>query len=312
MQATSASDASALAKIGRRHRSGLARVEQRDGWILASPFILGVLLFWAGPMLYSFYLILHDWNMIVPPEFVGVGNIVQMYQDPLVGTTLWNTAYYTFIGVPVRLIAAFALALALNQNIRGRGFYRTAFYMPAITPAVASAVIWVQMLNPEFGVVNTVLSWFGIPAVKWLYDPVAAKPAFVLMSMWGVGPQMIIFLAALQNVPVQLLEAAQIDGASGWSVFRHITMPMVSSTILFNFTMGIIGSFQVFASSFVMTRGGPQNSTLFMVLYIYDTAFKRFEMGYSATLAWLLFIIIMLVTFIQMRITDRWVYYEVG
>lgn len=302
----------ALKPMSQGRRAGLLRVERRDGWLFASPFLLGVLLFWFGPMLYSVYLILNDWNMIIPPKFVGLGNLRSLVKDPLVGISLWNTAYYTFLGVPLRLIAAFGLALALNQKISGRSFYRTAFYLPSITPAVASAVIWVQMFNPEFGVINTVLSWVGIPAVRWLYDPVAAKPAFILMSMWGVGPQMIIFLAGLQNVPESLLEAAQIDGANAWDVFRNITMPMVSSTILFNFTMGIIGSFQVFASSFVMTRGGPQNSTVFMVLYIYDTAFQRFRMGYSATLAWLLFSIIMIVTFVQMHITDHWVYYEVG
>ncbi|NLW92961.1 MAG: sugar ABC transporter permease [Syntrophomonadaceae bacterium] len=296
----------------RHSKTGLLRVEQRDGVIYAMPFILGVLLFWAGPMLYSLFLIVNDWNMINPPKFVGAGNLVTLAKDSLVGTSLWNTAYYTFLGVPIRLVAAFGLAVALNAKIGGRSFYRTAFYLPSITPAVASAVIWIQMFNPEFGVINSFLDWFGIPAVRWLYDPVAAKPAFILMSMWGVGPQMIIFLAGLQNVSESLLEAAQLDGANAWDVFRHVTMPMVSSTILFNFTMGIIGSFQVFAASFVMTSGGPQNSTLFMVLYIYDTAFKRFRMGYSATLAWLLFFIIMIVTFLQMRITDRWVYYEVG
>jgi len=299
--------------IAQRRRSfALLRVERRDGWLFASPFILGVLLFWVGPMLYSVYLVLHDWNMIAPPEFVGLGNLQRLVQDPLLGISLWNTTYYTIIGVPLRLVAAFGLALALNQDIAGRSAYRTALYLPSITPAVASAVIWVQMLNPEFGVINAVLSWFGIPPVRWLYDPAAAKPAFILMSLWGVGPQMIIFLAGLQNVPDFLKEAAQIDGANAWHIFRNVTLPMVSSTILFNLTMGIIGSFQVFSSAFVMTRGGPQNSTLFMVLYIYDSAFARFQMGYAATLAWLLFFIIMIVTYVQMHISDRWVYYEVG
>lgn len=291
---------------------GLLRVERRDGWLFAMPFIVGVLLFWAGPMLYSLYLVLHKWNMISPPQFSGIGNVADLLADPLVKASLWNTSYYTFTSVPLRLIAAFALAMALDQKLRGRSLYRTTFYLPAITPAVASAVIWVQMFNPEFGVINSVLDWFGIPAVRWLHNPVAAKPAFILMSLWGIGPQMIIFLAALQNVPVEVLEAARIDGAGSWNVFRHITVPMISSAILFNFTMGIIGSFQVFSSSFVMTRGGPQNATLFMVLYIYDSAFRFFKMGYACTLAWLLFFLIMVVTFFQMRISERHVYYEVG
>jgi len=296
----------------KRRSSGLLRIERRDGWLFTMPFILGVLFFWIGPMLYSLYMVLHSWNMISAPAFIGASNITELAADPLVGTSLWNTAYYTFIGVPLGLVTSFLAALALNAPIKGRSFYRTALYLPAITPAVASAVIWIQMLNPEFGVINSFLSWFGIPPVSWLYDPLAAKPAFILMSLWGIGPQMIIFLAALQNVPQELVEAAQIDGASGWDSFWNVTIPMVSPSLLFNFTMGIIGSFQVFTSSFVMTRGGPQNATLFMVLYLYDTAFLRFRMGYACTLAWLLFCIIMAVTFIQLRITNRWVYYEMG
>lgn len=308
------SSAATLYEARRRRRrcSGLLRVERRDGWLLASPFILGLLLFWAGPMLYSVYLVTQEWNLLAPPEPIGLGNLERLLSDPLLGKSLWNTAYYTFLGVPLRLAVAFALALALNQRIAGRSVLRTIFYLPSITPAVASAVIWVQMLNPEFGVINNVLGWFGLEPVAWLYDTRAAKPAFILMSLWGSGPAMVLFLAALQNVPQELVEAAQIDGAAAWARFRHITVPMVSPVILFNFTMGIIGSFQVFAASFVMTRGGPQNATLFMVLYVYNSAFTYFRMGYAATLAWLLCIIIMVVTIIQLRITSRWVYYEMG
>ena len=296
----------------KRRRSGLLRAERRDGWLLASPFILGLLLFWAGPMLYSLFLVTQEWNLLRPPKTVGLGNLARLLADPLVGKSLWNTAYYTFLGVPLRLVVAFALALALNQPIAGRSLFRTVFYLPSITPAVASALIWVQMLNPEFGVINSFLAWFGLKPVAWLYDPVAAKPAFILMSLWGTGPAMILFLAALQNVPQELVEAAEIDGAGSWHRFIYITIPMVSPVILFNFTMGIIGSFQVFAASFIMTRGGPQNATLFMVLYVYDSAFRYFRMGYAATLAWLLFAIIMVVTAVQLRITNRWVYYEIG
>lgn len=309
-----ADSAAALYEAGgrRRRRSGLLRGERRDGWLLASPFILGLLLFWAGPMLYSIYLVTQDWNMLRPPNFIGFGNLERLLTDPLVAKSLWNTAYYTFLGMPLRLVVAFALALALNQQIIGRSLFRTIFYLPSITPAVASALIWVQMLNPEFGVINSVLAWFGLKRVAWLYDPLAAKPAFILMSLWGTGPAMVLFLAALQNVPQELIEAAQIDGAASWHRFRYITIPMVSPVILFNFTMGIIGSLQVFAASFIMTRGGPQNATLFMVLYVYDSAFRYFRMGYAATLAWLLFTIIMVVTALQLRITNRWVYYEMG
>jgi len=292
--------------------SGLLAVENRDGWLFAAPFLLGVLAFWAGPMLYSLFLVTQDWNMMSPSKWAGLDNFSRLFSDELVGVSLWNTAYYTFLGVPLRLMAAFALAMALNQQIVGRSVFRTVFYLPSITPTVASAVIWVQMLNPEFGVVNNILGSFGIPPVAWLTDPPFAKPAFILMSLWGIGPMMVIFLAALQNLPPELLEAAQIDGADAWQRFRNVTVPLVSSVTLFNFTMGIISSFQVFAASFVMTRGGPQNATLFMVLYIYDSAFRFYRMGYAAVLAWMLFFIIMVATVLQLRITDRWVYYEIS
>ncbi|MGQ9681725.1 MAG: carbohydrate ABC transporter permease [Anaerolineae bacterium] len=294
----------------RRRRSGLGRIETRDGWLMALPFLIGVAAFWAGPMLYSLFIITQQWNLITPPKPIGLGNLQQLMADPLVGIALWNTAYYTFLGVPLRLVAAFALALALNQPLRGRALLRAIFYVPAIVPAVANSVVWLQLLNPEYGLVNAILRSLGLPAVAWLYEPMAAKPAFIFMSLWGIGPQMIIFLAALQDTPREMLEAAEIDGAGVWARFAHVTVPVVSPVILFNLTMGIIGSFQVFTSALVMTRGGPQNATLFMVLYIYDTAFTLFRMGYSAALAWLLFLIIMAVTFVQLRITNRWVYYE--
>jgi len=263
-------------------------------------------------MLYSLFLVTQDWNMMRPSEYCGLDNIVRLLDDELIGVSIWNTAYYTFIGVPLRLVLAFLLAIALNQNIKGRGIFRTVFYLPSITPAVASAVIWVQMLNPEFGVVNNIIGIFGIEPIAWLTNPPYAKPAFILMSLWGIGPQMVIFLAALQNLPPELIEAAQIDGANGWQRFLNVTVPLVSSVTLFNFTMGIISSFQVFAASFVMTRGGPQNATLFLVLYIYDTAFRFYRMGYAAVISWMLFAIIMAVTFIQLKVTDRWVYYEMS
>ena len=229
----------------RRRHSGLLRVEARNGWLMASPFVFGVLAFWAGPMLYSIFLTTQDWNLLRPAHWVGAGSLRFLLQDELVGISLWNTAYYTFIGVPLRLVLAFALAVALNQNIFGRSFFRTAYYIPSITPAVAAAVIWSQMLSPEFGVVNAFLGWFGIKPLPWLSDPVWAKPAFVLMSLWTVGPTMVIFLAALQNVPVELLEAAHIDGANAWQRFRHVTLAMTSSVTLLTSPWGSSAAFGV-------------------------------------------------------------------
>jgi multiple sugar transport system permease protein len=293
-----------------RHRlSPVRRRDLFDGLLFASPLILGVLFFWIGPMLYSFWLVTHDWDLISPPKYTGLRNLERLMHDPLVGKSLFNTAYYTFLGVPLQLLVAFVLALMLNQAIRGRSIYRTIYYLPAITPAVASAVVWTQILNPEFGVLNNVLSWFGIGPIKWLFDPTYARPALILMSLWFVGPQMVVFLAGLQGVPQTLLDAAAIDGANALRRFRHVTVPIVSPVIFFNLIIGIIGSFQVFTSAFVMTNGGPRDSTLFIVLYIYRNAFQYFRMGYAAALAWLLFVIIMIFTAIQFRFANRWVHY---
>lgn len=300
-----------MAAITKRRRpSGVQLAEWRDGWLFASPFLLGVLFFWVGPMLYSLFLVTQDWDMLGAPQFIGLGNIRRILEDELVRKSLGNTAYYTFIGVPIQLLIALLLAVALNQDLRGRSFYRTVFYLPAITPAVASAVVWNQIFNADFGVLNNILRLFGHPGIKWLFEPSVAKPAFILMSLWGIGPQMVIFLAGLQNVPAELLEAAQIDGATPWQRFWSVSLPILSPVLFFNFVIGIIGSFQVFTNAFVMTNGGPQNATLFMVLYIYLNAFRFFRMGYAATLAWMLFWIIMFFTFLQFRIGNRLVYYE--
>ncbi len=294
----------------RKRPSGVQRAEWRDGWLFAMPFLLGVLIFWLGPMLYSLFLVTQDWDMLSSPRYIGLENIRDMIEDPLMSKSLYNTAYYTFIGVPLQLLVALLLALALNQNLRGQSIYRTIFYLPAITPAVAFAVVWMQIFNADFGVFNTILRTFGLPGVKWLFDPDIAKPAFILMSLWTVGPQMVIFLAGLQSVPVELLEAAEIDGANSWQRFRSVIIPMLSPIVFFNLIIGIIGSFQVFTNAFIMTNGGPQNATLFAVLYIYLNGFRFFKMGYAATLAWLIFWIIMLFTFVQFAFAKRWVYYE--
>jgi multiple sugar transport system permease protein len=299
--------------VTRERRRGLSAAQRRDlrdGLLFTSPFILGVLFLWVGPMLYSIYLVMQDWNIITPPQFVGLRNFQRLFDDPLFSKSLVNTAYFTFIGVPLQLAVAFALAVMLNQNVRGLSIYRTVYYLPSITPAVAFAIVWIQILNPEFGVLNNILHWFGIGPVKWLFDPLWSKPAFILMSLWLTGFQMVIFLAGLQGVPKELNEAAAMDGANAWRRFWNVTIPIISPVIFFNLIIGIIGSFQVFTAAFIMTDGGPQDSTLFMVLYIYRNAFEYFKMGYAATLSWVLFLIIMAFTAIQFFFANRWVYYE--
>ncbi len=282
----------------------------RDGLLFTLPFILGTLLLWVGPMLYSIYLLGQEWNLITPPEFVGFRNFQRLGEDTRFLKVLYNTFYFTFFSVPLQLVVAFALALLLNQPMRGIGFYRVIFYLPSITPAVAFAVVWIQILNAESGVLNQLLGLVGLPRIKWLFDPVFTRPAFVLMSLWLVGPQMIIFLAGLQSVSQELLDAAQLDGANAWQRFLNITVPTISPIFFFNLVIGVIGSFQVFTNAFIMTRGGPQDATRFMVLHIYYNGFDEFRMGYAAVLSWILFLIIMIFTVIQFRFARIWVYYE--
>lgn len=286
--------------------------EAVDGYLFISPWIIGFVLLVAGPMIASLVLALMRWDLFSPPQWVGLRNFTQLGRDPLVRISLWNTAFYTFLSVPLNLIFALATALLLNQQIRFQSLFRTFFYLPSILPAVASAVLWLWMLNPDVGLANALLQRLGLPESQWLFSPRTSKPTFILMGLWGVGNTMVVFLAGLQGIPQTLYEVAEIDGANWWQRFRVVTIPMLSPVILFNLILGIIGSFQVFTSAFLLTNGGPQNSTLFVVLYLYRLAFEQFNMGYASALAWLLFVIILIFTLIQLRLSKTWVYYEGG
>jgi multiple sugar transport system permease protein len=280
--------------------------EWREGWLFASPFVLGFLLFWVGPMIYSLFIVTQDWNLMRAPEFVGLDNILNIFQDPLLVTSLRATAIYTFVGVPLQIVFALLLALALNTKIKGRTAYRTVFFLPTIVPMVAVALGWLSIFYPSGGLINYYLNL----DVRWLLNPHYALAAMIIMSLWTIGTQMIITLAGLQNIPKELEDAAQVDGANSWQRFAHITIPMISPILLYLLIIGVINSFQVFSIALVMTNGGPQNATLFMVLYIYTLGFKRFNMGYAATVAWLLFALIMAFTVIQFKLANKWVYYE--
>jgi multiple sugar transport system permease protein len=280
--------------------------EWRDGWLFASPFVVGFLLFWLGPMVYSLFIVTQDWNLMRAPTFVGMANIYKLFKDPLLVTSLRATAIYTFVGVPLQVIFALLLALALNTRIKGRVAYRTIFFLPTIVPMVAVALGWLSIFYPSGGLINY---YFNLD-VRWLLIPRFAVPALIIMSLWTIGTQLVICLAGLQNIPKELEDAAQVDGANDWQRFIHITIPMISPILLYLLIIGIINSFQVFAIALVMTNGGPQNSTLFMVLYTYTLGFKRFNMGYAATVAWLLFVTIMAFTIVQFKLADKWVYYE--
>ena len=292
---------------------GPSAVYRRRAWegrLFALPFLLGFLAFWLYPLAYSVYLAFQEWDLLSPPRFVGAENFAQLLTDESIRLSIYNTSYYTFLGVPLQLALALGLALLLNVKIRGQAIYRLLFYLPAMTPIVASAVVWMQILHPEFGILNSFLRGIGLEPVNWLFEPRAAKPAFILMTLWAVGPQMVIFLAGLQGVPESLYEAAAIDGANRRQRFARITLPMISSITFFNLVVGIIASFQVFTTSFIMTNGGPQNATLFLVLYLYRNGFQYFKMGYASAIAWMLFVLIAAFTVLQFRLARRWVHEE--
>lgn len=282
-----------------------------NGYIFISPFILGVLFWVLIPALTAAWLVFQDWNMIKPAKFVGLDNITRMFfEDPLFWKSIKVTSIFTFTSVPLSLIISFSMALLINTKVRGLPFFRTVYYLPSIMPAVASAVLWAWILNTDFGLLNAVLHYVGLPKVAWLQQTQWALPALILMSLWGVGQAMIIFLAGLQGIDNVYYEAAEIDGAGRWSQLIHITIPMMSAVIFFNLIMGIISSFQVFTAGFLITNGGPQNSTLFYVLYLYRVGFQYLNMGYAAALAWVLFFIIMVFTMIIFRTVGRTIYYQ--
>lgn len=281
-----------------------------DGYIFAAPFIIGFLVFIAFPMLYSIYLAFMDWDLLSPARFVGARNLVRLFEDPKAILSLYNSAYYTIFAVPIQLVISFSLALALTQKIRFRDFYRAGFYMPIIVPLVASAVVWQRVFHPEFGILNEVLGWLGIPPQAWLFRPELAKPAFILMSFWMIGRQMVIFIAGLGNIPESLMEAASLDGAGAFRRLWHVTIPLMTPLIFYNMVIAIINSFQTFVPAMIMTEGGPENATLFAVLYIYRQGFVNFNMGFASALAWEFFIIVVGFTVAQFYISRRWVYYE--
>ena len=288
----------------------LSRRERRSlliGLAFVSPWLLGFLLFTAYPVIASLAFSFTDYNVVSAPRFVGWRNYLELFRDPLFSTSLANTIYLAAIGIPVSLVASLAIAMLLNGKVRFQGLYRTVYFLPSVVPAVAVALLWRWFLNPDFGPVNQALEAVGIPGPGWLADPAWSKPALVLASLWGVGGSMVIYLAGLQNVPVELYEAADLDGANRWQRVRYVTLPMLSPVILFNLIMGVITSFQAFTNIYVMTGGGPGNSTLVYALYLYKNAFQFFKMGYASAMAWVLLMITALALVVIFR-TSGWVH----
>ena len=302
-----------MAVIARRSSGGLQRREAIEGFLCIFPWFVGFVLFTFAPMIGSLVLSFTRWEVLSPLEWIGFKNFERMAVDELFYTALVNTAYVSLGSVPLQLAFALLIALGLNQKLAGIGFYRTIFYLPSQVPLVSNALLWMWMLNPDFGLVNLALSWVGIPGPAWLWDPVMAKPAIIFITLWGVGQAMMIFLAGLQGISETLYEAASIDGAGAWTRFRHITLPMLSPILFFNLVIGIIASFQAyFTLVYITTKGGPANATLIYIIYIFLKAFQDFEMGYAAALAWVLFLVVMAFTGFQFWLARRWVYYEGG
>ncbi|MHB0878998.1 MAG: carbohydrate ABC transporter permease [Anaerolineae bacterium] len=292
--------------------------ERRAGLVFASPFILGFIVFTAGPLIASLYLSFTSYDVLNPPAWVGNQQYLRMLRDPLFIKSLGNTVYYLVLYVPLTIVTALALASLLNTRVRYVSFFRTAFYLPHLTPVVAASVLWLRILSPQNGLLNRFLGLFGIHGPAWTVDPTWVKPALVIMRLWDVGWVMIVYLAALKNVPQQLYEAAYVDGAGARQRFRYITVPMISGVLFFTMVMLTIFSLNIFTEAYVMfpvqgsqsRQAGPQNSALFYVYYLFQQAFTYFNMGYASALAWVLFALTLAVTLVQIRGSRRFVYTE--
>jgi multiple sugar transport system permease protein len=285
--------------------------ENVEGYLFISPFLVGLLLLKLGPMLASAYFSLTSWDSLRPPQFIGLENYRKLFfEDPLFLKSLGVTTYYVAGRLPLVMIVALSIAILLNQAIPGRRGLRTIYYLPVVTPVVATALLWMWIFQPRFGAINSVLAWFGVTGPGWISSPEWAVPSLILVSVWSsAGSMMVIYLAGLQGVPQTLYEAATIDGANWLHRIRHVTLPMITPVILFNLVLGLITSFQVFTNAYVMTQGGPANATMFYMLYLYNNAFQWLKMGYASAMAWVLFIILAVLTAIVFR-RSGWVYYE--
>jgi multiple sugar transport system permease protein len=291
------------------------RDETTAAWIAISPWVIGSLVFTLWPVASSVYFSFTKYDVVTSPEWVGLENYRRLFtNDRRFAVSIRNSITYTALYVPLHVATALAVALLLNQARRLSGIYRTLYYLPSVTPAVATAYLWIWILNPNDGVVNRTLRFLNLPAPGWTVDPFWTKPTIVISQLWLLGGAMIIFLAGLKGVPEELYEAARLDGAGVWRRLRDVTIPMISGVTFFVVTVSVINALQVFTQGYVMfdKDGGPRNSALFIVMYLFKRAFEFFQMGYASAIAWMLFLIILLFTLAQFRLSKRWVYYEAG
>jgi multiple sugar transport system permease protein len=302
-----------------RGLSPVRRREEITGFLFASPVIVGLITLAAYPFLASMYYSFTDYNVLQPPYWTGLQNYQSLLSDHLFWLSLANTAIYGAVSIPLSLAFGLGLAVLLKQKLRSIGFFRALAYLPSVVPTVAGTILWLWILNPQYGVINNLLGGLGITGPDWVSDPLWTKPALILMSLWGVGPTAIIFLAGLQDIPESLYEAAEIDGAGRFASFWRLTLPLVTPTLFFNLVLGIINTLQVFNQAFIWgtassgsnsNAGGPENSILMYVVYIYQTAFQNFQMGYAAAMSLILFLVILALTLMVMWSGKHWVYYE--
>ena len=289
---------------------GLQATEERDFFLMLIPEFLGLLLLFVGPLVAVAGISLLKWDGLTSARFIGLQNYSDLFHDDLFWQSLYNTVYYTVLTVGIGTMVAFGVALLWNQPIRGITIYRTLYYMPVIVPAVAGSLVWGMLLNPSFGLINVFLNLIGLPSLQWLQDPTWAKPSIVLLSLWTVGNAAVIYLAGLKSIPTVLYEAAKVDGAGPARQLIRITIPMMVPTLMFNIIMGMVGSFQVFTPAYVLTGGGPVNSTLFYLLYLYQNAFQNFHMGYASAQAVILLIITFALSILIVRFFQNRVYYD--
>jgi len=294
-----------LRRMSPKERRGLLR-----GLLFVSPWILGFLFFTVYPLISSAYYSMTRYDLIRDPVFLGAKNYVKLFtDDPHFWNVMYNSLYYVGIGVPLGIGSAFLVACLLNTKIVARSFFRGIIYVPSIVPAVCSAMVWYFLLNIQYGAINSALQAVGLPAIPFISSPDYAKPSLIIVSIWAQGAAVVIFLASLQDVPRSLYEAATVDGANGWQRFWNVTIPMTTPIILFNMLMGFIGGFQEFTIPWLLTQGGPRNSTEFYTVNLYRNAFINLRMGKASAMAWILFLIIVMFTVILFKTSARWVYY---
>jgi len=307
-----------MQSIRPHHRLSLARREALWAYAFISPWLIGFVIFTIGPMLASLYFSFTDYDIVSSPEWIGLTNYINLFRDELFWHSLGITLKFALIALPLNLIISYLIAVLLNQNIAGRNIWRTVYFLPSVIAGVAVALLWARIFDPKYGVLNPFLERFGIHGPGWFSDPHWALSALVIMSLWSVGGNIILYLAGLQGVPTDLYDAAKVDGATAWQRFRHVTIPMTTPVIFFNLVLGLIATFQYFTEVYVISvgntvgggLGGPARSTLFYNIYLYQNAFKYFHMGYASTMAWILFVIVLVFTLLIFRSSNAWVYYE--